>query len=80
MGTLRDALICGYYDEEQNYIIEMDVKELKKIIDEQFNEYKDFLTNIETKIKLYALLKYEFTKGLLPKCNQFVVELKGIDE
>ena len=76
MGTLRDALICGYYDEEQNYIIEMDVKELKKVID----EYKDFLTNIETKIKLYALLKYEFTKGLLPKCNQFVVELKGIDE
>ena len=80
MGTLRDALICGYYDEEQNYIIEMDVKELKKVIDEQFNEYKDFLTNIETKIKLYALLKYEFTKGSLPKCNQIVVELKGIDE
>lgn len=80
MGTLRDALICGYYDEEQNYIVEMDVKELTNVINEQFDEYKDFLTNMETKIKLYGLLKYEFTKGLFPECNQFVVELKGIDE
>ena len=80
MITLRDSLICGYYDDEFNYIVEIDVKKLQSILDEEFNEYKDFLTNIETKIKLYELLKYEFTKGLSPKCNQFVIELKGIDE
>lgn len=80
MGTLRDALICGYYDESLNYIVEVDTKKLKEAINENYVEYKDFLTDMETKIKLYELLKFEFTKNLTPKCKEFVLELKGADK
>lgn len=79
MGTLREALICGYYDESLNYIVEMDAKKLQKIIDENYVDYTNFLTNMETKIKFYEFLKYEMTKDLTPKCKEFVVELKGVD-
>ena len=80
MGTLREALICGYYDESLNYIVEMNVEKLKEVIDESYVDYKNFLTDMTTKIKLYELLKFEFTKGLTPKCKEFVVELKGLDK
>ena len=85
MGTLRGALICGYYDETLNYIVEMNVVKVLPIedywsVEESYVDYKNFLTDMTTKIKLYELLKFEFTKGLTPECKEFVVELKGLDK
>lgn len=76
MGTLRDALICGYYDNSHNYIVEINTKKLQEVIDESYQEYKDFLIKMEVKVKLYELLKFEFTRNLNPVCNQFVVDFK----
>lgn len=80
MGKIRDALMCGYYDEAGNYTVEMDVEKLQQVVAENFEEFKGFSTNMETKIKLYDFLKEEFTKNLNPKCNQFIVDLIGEGE
>ena len=50
MGNIKDALICGYYDENMDFIAEFDSALLSKYIPD---EYKDFSTNIQKKIKLY---------------------------
>lgn len=73
MGDIKDSLICGYYDETMNYIVELDSKILLESVP---TEYKDFLTNIETKIKLYDYIKNQMIKELDPKCNEFVIELR----
>lgn len=80
MGKMKDALICGYYDERRNYIVEMDEEKLQKIISESFEQFKDFQTNITTKVKLYEYLKEDFTKNLNPECNDFIVDFNGRGE
>lgn len=80
MGDLRDAILYGYYDEQKNYIVEVDTPVLQDIINEKYPDYINFLTNMETKIKLYDLLKFEYTKGLSPECNEFVLKLERMDE
>lgn len=76
MGNIRDALICGYYDEDYNYTVEIDAKKLKEVVDEK---YKNFTTNMETKIKLYDLIKYELTQNLNGLYKEFVVDLIGLE-
>lgn len=73
MGNIKDALICGYYDENMDFIAEFDSALLSKYIPD---EYKDFSTNIQKKIQLYNYIKNQMVKDLEPKCNQFVIELK----
>lgn len=77
MGTLRDSLICGYYDEGKNYIVEIDTKKLINIIGD---EYKNFTKDMATKIKLYDALKTEFTKNLDIEYKEFVVEFIGEED
>lgn len=76
MGNIRDALICGYYDEDYNYTVEIDAKKLKEVVDEK---YKNFTTNMETKIKLYDLIKCELTRDLNKPYKEFVVDLVGLE-
>lgn len=73
MDKIKEALICGYYDENMDFIAEFDSALLSKYVPD---EYKDFSTNIQKKIKLYDYIKNQMTKDLEPKCNQFVIELK----
>lgn len=73
MGNIKDALICGYYDENMDFIAEFDSALLSKYIPD---EYKDFSTNIQKKIQLYNYIKNQMVKDLEPKCNQFVIELR----
>ena len=76
MGKIKDALICGYYDEAYNYTVEIDAKKLKEVVND---DYKDFATNMETKIKLYDLIKYELTQDLNGLYKEFVVDLIGLE-
>ena len=76
MGKIKDALICGYYDEDYNYTVEIDAKKLKEVVSD---DYKDFATNMETKIKLYDLIKYELTQDLNGLYKEFVVDLIGLE-
>lgn len=76
MGKIKDALICGYYDEDYNYTVEIDAKKLKEVVNDN---YKDFATNMETKIKLYDLIKYELTQDLNGLYKEFVVDLIGLE-
>lgn len=76
MGDIRNALIRGYYDEDYNYIVEIDVKKLDNIVTEEF---KDFSTNIQTKIKLYDLIKLELTQNLEHPYKEFVIDLIGLE-
>lgn len=73
MDKIKEALICGYYDENMDFIAEFDSALLSKYVPD---EYKDFSTNIQKKIKLYDYIKNQMTKDLEPKCNQFIIELK----
>lgn len=73
MGNIKDALICGYYDENMDFIAEFDSALLSKYIPD---EYKDFSTNIQKKIQLYNYIKNQMVKDLEPKYNQFVIELR----
>lgn len=77
MGALREALVCGYFDDDKNYIVEIDTQKLTDLVDEN---YKDFMTNISTKVKLYDILKIEFTKNLDTDYREFVVEFIGGNE
>ena len=77
MGALREALVCGYFDDDKNYIVEIDTQKLTDLVDEN---YKDFMTNISTKVKLYDILKIEFTKNLDTDYREFVVEFLGGNE
>lgn len=73
LDFLREALICGYYDEDRNYIVEVDEAMLEEVVDDK---YKDFTTNIKTKVQLYELMKIEFTKELDEDYNDFVVHFE----
>lgn len=75
-GNVRNALIRGYYDEDYNYIVEIDAKKLKNIVAEEF---KDFPTNIQTKVKLYDLIKLELTQNLECPYKEFVIDLIGLE-
>lgn len=77
MGALREVLVCGYFDDDKNYIVEIDTQKLTDLVDEN---YKDFMTNISTKVKLYDILKIEFTKNLDTDYREFVVEFIGGNE
>lgn len=77
MGALREALVCGYFDDDRNYIVEIDTQKLIDLVDE---DYKDFMTNISTKVKLYDALRIEFTKNLDTDYREFVVEFIGGDK
>lgn len=76
MGKIKDALICGYYDEDYNYTVEIDAKKLKEVVED---EYKNFATNMETKIKIYDLIKCELTRDLSKPYKEFVVDLVGLE-
>ncbi len=77
MGALKEALVCGYFDDDKNYIVEIDTQKLIDLVDE---DYKDFMTNISTKVKLYDVLKIELTKNLDTDYREFVVEFIGGNE
>lgn len=78
MGNLKDSLICGYFDECQNYIVEINQNKLQQIIeeDDSLEELKGFTTNIEKKIKVYDALKEELTPDLDVPYTEFIVEMK----
>lgn len=76
MMTLRDTLICGYYDDEKgkDYVVEIDSDTLKKWIEQEGLDLLDFETNIEKKIAIYNILEPEMTKELNEYQN-FTVKL-----
>ena len=66
MMNIKDALICGYYDEdvEKNYIVEVDVNKLKKWFEQEELDLLDFETNMTKRLIVYDILKENFTKDL----------------
>lgn len=72
---LRDALICGYYDDEtgNDYIIEINTELLKQWLKQEELDLLDFETNIEKKIAVYNILEPEMTKEL-DKYQNFTVK------
>ena len=66
MITLRDSLICGYYDDEKgkDYVVEVNTELLKQWLKQEELDLLDFETNIEKKIAVYNILEPEMTKEL----------------
>ena len=72
---LRDALICGYYDDEKgkDYVVEINTELLKQWLKQEELDLLDFETNIEKKIAVYNILEPEMTKEL-DKYQNFTVK------
>ena len=72
---LRDALICGYYDDEKgkDYVVEVNTELLKQWLKQEELDLLDFETNIEKKIAVYNILEPEMTKEL-DKYQNFTVK------
>ena len=75
MITLRDSLICGYYDDEtgKDYVVEINTGLLKQWLKQEELDLLDFETNIEKKIAVYNILEPEMTKEL-DKYQNFTVK------
>lgn len=75
MITLRDSLICGYYDDEKgkDYVVEVNTELLKQWLKQEELDLLDFETNIEKKIAVYNILELEMTKEL-DKYQNFTVK------
>lgn len=75
MITLRDSLICGYYDDEKgkDYIVEINTELLKQWLKQEELDLLDFETNMEKKIAVYNILESEMTKEL-DKYQNFTVK------
>lgn len=75
MITLRDSLICGYYDDEKgkDYVVEMNTELLKQWLKQEKLDLLDFETNIEKKIAVYNILEPEMTKEL-DKYQNFTIK------
>ena len=75
MITLRDSLICGYYDDEtgKDYVVEVNTELLKQWLKQEELDLLDFETNIEKKIAVYNILEPEMTKEL-DKYQNFTVK------
>lgn len=75
MITLRDSLICGYYDDEKgkDYVVEVNIELLKQWLKQEELDLLDFETNIEKKIAVYNILEPEMTKEL-DKYQNFTVK------
>lgn len=75
MITLRDSLICGYYDDEKgkDYVAEVNTELLKQWLKQEELDLLDFETNIEKKIAVYNILEPEMTKEL-DKYQNFTVK------
>ena len=75
MITLRDSLICGYYDDEKgkDYVVEINTELLKQWLKQEELDLLDFETNMEKKIAVYNILESEMTKEL-DKYQNFTVK------
>ena len=75
MITLRDSLICGYYDDEKgkDYVVEVNIELLKQWLKQEELDLLDFETNMEKKIAVYNILESEMTKEL-DKYQNFTVK------
>ena len=75
MITLRDSLICAYYDDEKgkDYVVEVNTELLKQWLKQEELDLLDFETNIEKKIAVYNILEPEMTKEL-DKYQNFTVK------
>ena len=75
MITLRDSLICGYYDDEKgkDYVVEINTELLKQWLKQEELDLLDFETNMEKKIAVYNILELEMTKEL-DKYQNFTVK------
>ena len=75
MITLRDSLICGYYDDEKgkDYVVEINTELLKQWLKQEELDLLDFETNIEKKIAVYNILEPKMTKEL-DKYQNFTVK------
>lgn len=72
--SIKEALICGYYDDNGNdYIVEMNPEKLKKWFEQEDLDLLDFETSIEKKIAVYNILEREMTKDL-EKYDNFTVK------
>lgn len=74
---LKDALECGYYDEDtgKDYIVEINEKKLKKYLEQEKPELLNFDKDIEKQIVLYDILEKEMTKEI-SHYNNFTVKFK----
>ncbi len=72
--SIKEALICGYYDDNGNdYIVEMNPEKLKEWFEQEDLDLLDFETSIEKKIAVYNILEREMTKDL-EKYDNFTVK------
>ena len=76
MMTLRDSLICGYYDDEKgkDYVVEINTELLKQWLKQEELDLLDFETNMEKKIAVYNILEPEMTKEL-DKYQKVIVKM-----
>ena len=75
--TVKDILICGYFDgddiRQKDYVVEIDEKKLKEWIIQEKLDLLDYPTSIEKKILLYQDLENELGKNV--KYDTFTVKL-----
>lgn len=72
--NIKEALVCGYYDDNGiDYIVEVKPETLKKWFEQEELDLLDFETNIEKKIAVYNILEQELTRGL-EKYENFTVK------
>lgn len=73
--NLRDALICGYYDEETgtDYIVEINTDKLKEWFIQENLDLLSFETDMTRKIAVYNILEEQLTKDI-DKYSNFTVK------
>lgn len=73
--NIREALICGYYDEDvaTDYIVEIRTEKLKEWIEQEGLDLLDFETKIEKKIAVYNILEENFGKDTNKNTNFTVI-------
>lgn len=72
--NIKEALVCGYYDDNGvDYIVEVKSEILKKWFEQEELDLLGFESNIEKKIAVYNILEKELTKEL-EKYSNFTVK------
>ena len=72
--NIKEALVCGYYDDNGvDYIVEVKSEILKKWFEQEELDLLGFESNIEKKIAVYNILENELTKEL-EKYSNFTVK------
>lgn len=75
--NIKEALICGYYDDEtgKDYVVEMDTNKLKEWFKQENLDLLDFEIDMSKRIAVYNILEEEMTKDINDYAN-FTVKFR----